>query len=33
MPIGASVDAVLNGAIEPSEAVRALLARPPKAET
>jgi glycerol-3-phosphate dehydrogenase (NAD(P)+) len=33
MPIAASVDAVLNGAIEPSEAVRALLARPPKAET
>jgi glycerol-3-phosphate dehydrogenase (NAD(P)+) len=33
MPIAASVEAVLSGAIEPSEAVRALLARPPKAET
>jgi glycerol-3-phosphate dehydrogenase (NAD(P)+) len=32
-PIATSVDAVLSGAIAPSEAVRALLARPPKAET
>jgi glycerol-3-phosphate dehydrogenase (NAD(P)+) len=32
MPIAASVDAVLAGAIEPRAAVGALLARPPKAE-
>ncbi len=32
MPIAASVDGLLRGAIEPSAAVRALLARPPKAE-
>jgi hypothetical protein len=33
MPIATSVDALLSGAIEPRAAVRALLARPPKAET
>jgi glycerol-3-phosphate dehydrogenase (NAD(P)+) len=33
MPIAASVDALLKGAIEPAAAVRALLARPTKAET
>jgi glycerol-3-phosphate dehydrogenase (NAD(P)+) len=32
MPIATSVDALLSGAIEPRAAVRALLARPPKAE-
>ncbi|HLW90651.1 MAG TPA: NAD(P)H-dependent glycerol-3-phosphate dehydrogenase, partial [Roseiarcus sp.] len=32
MPIAASVDAVLTGAIKPKAAVGALLARPPKAE-
>jgi glycerol-3-phosphate dehydrogenase (NAD(P)+) len=32
MPIAASVEAVLAGAIEPRAAVRALLSRPPKAE-
>jgi glycerol-3-phosphate dehydrogenase (NAD(P)+) len=32
MPIAASVEALLNGAIEPRAAVSALLARPPKAE-
>src|SRR5579883_202822 len=32
MPIAESVDALLKGAIEPSDAVRALLSRPPKAE-
>ncbi|HXW20566.1 MAG TPA: NAD(P)H-dependent glycerol-3-phosphate dehydrogenase, partial [Roseiarcus sp.] len=32
MPIVASVEAVLAGVIEPRAAVRALLARPPKAE-
>jgi glycerol-3-phosphate dehydrogenase (NAD(P)+) len=32
MPIAASVDALLKGAIEPAEAVRVLLARPTKAE-
>ncbi len=32
MPIAASVEALLNGALEPRAAVNALLARPPKAE-